>query len=160
MCVCVLVGQESAFFIHIPNEVWDPLLDTNIANYWVCALSHMVLWLKLSVVPFHWRDSFSLDQIANTTHYFMFLLPVGSYLYSGWCLLIFPDTSSITYFPDKSSSVIGPGRPEFPSTVSLYCSMLGCLDLGTFDIWGWIILCCGWLCCSLMDVNIILGSIH
>lgn len=90
---------------------------------------------------------------------FTFLLPVGSFGYSGCYLLIFPATSSITYFPDKSSStIVGPGRVEFPYTVSLYCSMLGFLNLGSFDIWGWIALCCGGLSCLLMNVSSILGS--
>lgn len=159
-CVCMLVDLESVFLIHIPDEVWDPLLNINITNDWGHEPTH--LWLIPSVAPLHWRVTFSLDQITGISivHYFTFLLPVGSFGYSGCYLLIFPATSSITYFPDKSSTIIGPGRVEFPYTVSLYCSMLGFLNLGSFDIWGWIALCCGGLSCLLMNVSSILGSTH
>ena len=47
-----------------------------------------------------------------------------------------------------------------PYTVSLYCSMLGVLNLGSLDIWGWVALCCGRLSCLLMNLSSILGSPH
>ena len=151
----MLVDLESVFFIHTPHEVWDLLLNTNITIYWVHEPTR--LWLIPSMVPLHWRVTFSLDQIIDicTIDYFMFLSPVGSFGYSGCYLLIFPDTSSITCFHNFRTR-----QSWVPYTVSLYCSMLGFLNLGSLDIWGWIALCCGRLSCLLTNLSSILGSTH
>ena len=77
-----------------------------------------------------------------TIDYVTLLSPVGSYGYLGCYFLIFPDTSSITCFPDKSSTILGPGRVE-----SLHCipillyarvsqpRLFGHLGLGSSLLW-------------------------